>query len=360
MPNNHLIEIATRHSAHLERVKSHEIAKHDKFLVEMADTVRRRLSGRELTDYTRARLDKLLKKIGEDLQDITGKSRGLWREQIIDLAEYEAGFEVRSLSQVVDHNFVTPTRSQISSAVFSTPLSDIGGASQGSMLTPFFQDWERATVRRVQGSIMAGYYRGDTTPQIVRGIIGTKGMNFGDGELAIVKRQLETVVRTSLQHASAQAREATGEANSDIITGVRIVATLDSRTSTQCQALDGQEFARDKGPRPPFHPNCRTTFIFTLDKRFKVLEEGGTRRDRDPETGKVGQTDADETYYSWLKRQPADVQDSIIGPARGKLLRDGGLSSERFAALQLNRNFEPMTLEQMRALEPTAFKRAGV
>ena len=47
-----------------------------------------------------------------------------------------------------------------------------------------------------------------------------------------------------------------------------------------------------------------------------------------------------------------------IGPQRGKLLRDGGLSSEKFGELQLSKSFEPLTLDEMRKLEPEAFKEA--
>ena len=69
---------------------------------------------------------------------------------------------------------------------------------------------------------------------------------------------------------------------------------------------------------------------------------------------------ADMTYFEWLKTQPADFQDAAIGPKRGELLRNGGISAERFSELNLNRNFEPRTLKEMRKLEPLAFKRAGI
>jgi hypothetical protein len=36
------------------------------------------------------------------------------------------------------------------------------------------------------------------------------------------------------------------------------------------------------------------------------------------------------------------------------------LSAERFAELQLGRNFEPLTLDQMKSLDPVAFSRAGM
>ncbi len=41
-----------------------------------------------------------------------------------------------------------------------------------------------------------------------------------------------------------------------------------------------------------------------------------------------------------------------------KLFREGGLSIELFSELQLDRNFSPLTLVQMHALEPLAFEKA--
>ena len=67
-----------------------------------------------------------------------------------------------------------------------------------------------------------------------------------------------------------------------------------------------------------------------------------------------------QTYYSWMKTQPAKVQDSIIGPTRGKLLRNGGISAERFAKLQIGKDFTPLTLKDMRKLDPIAFEKAGL
>lgn len=61
-----------------------------------------------------------------------------------------------------------------------------------------------------------------------------------------------------------------------------------------------------------------------------------------------------------MKGQPANVQDSILGPTRGKLLRDGGLTSKRFAELQLSKNFQPMTLAEIKAIEPIAFEKANI
>ena len=91
-----------------------------------------------------------------------------------------------------------------------------------------------------------------------------------------------------------------------------------------------------------------------LDDGLDFLDKGATR------SSVNGYVDADLTYYQWLKRQPAAFQDLAVGPARGKLLRNGGINSERFSELQLDRNFQPLTLDEMRQLEPQAFARAGL
>lgn len=66
------------------------------------------------------------------------------------------------------------------------------------------------------------------------------------------------------------------------------------------------------------------------------------------------------SYYDWLKAQPKAFQDDAIGPARGKLFRDGGLSSKQFAKMSLDRNFEPLTLDEMKAKRPNVFEEAGL
>lgn len=100
--------------------------------------------------------------------------------------------------------------------------------------------------------------------------------------------------------------------------------------------------------------NCRSTTIPVLDKKFSFLSEGRTR------SGETGPVSADKSYYDWLKNQPKETQLEVLGPTRTKLFRDGGMSAERFRELQFDRNFEPLTLDEMRELEPEAFKRAGI
>jgi len=362
-----LIEQSTRHAVYLERLKSGEANQFASFLKEIDRSIRLRLSGEDLTAFSRTRLNKLLSSVESDLNAIYGNYREVLKGNLIDLAEYESEFEARSLNAVSAGSFeaVIPASTQVVAAVTSAPLS-VRGPDGGKLLEPFIKDWSNNEVKRVSGAIRQGAFEGQTTNQILQKVRGTRANKFNDGILAVSNRNAEAIVRTAVQHASSVARNETWNANSDIIAGVIWNSTLDSRTSTQCRSLDGQVFPIDKGPRPPIHIRCRSTTTPKLDKRFDFLGEDGTRSARTPE-GKVTSVDANETYYSWLKKQPAAFQSDAIGATRAKLLRDGGLTAERFAELNIGRNFEPLTtrngrtpIQQMKDLEPTAFLKAGI
>jgi SPP1 gp7 family putative phage head morphogenesis protein len=100
--------------------------------------------------------------------------------------------------------------------------------------------------------------------------------------------------------------------------------------------------------------NCRSTTIPILSKEFDFLSKGRTR------SAEFGPVSKETSYYDWLKRQSKEDQFDVLGESRGKLFREGGMSAERFRELQFDRNFEPLTLAEMRRLEPQAFERAGL
>lgn len=349
-----LVEATTRNQAFLERLKSGEVGKFAPFLQEIDRGLRDRLTRADITGYERDRINKLLSEVDGMLLAIYGRYSEQLRADLVDIAQYQAGFEARALEEAVtSYAAVVPGVQQVRSAVLTSPLS-VRGPQGGLLLKGFIDDWTRAERQRVTGAIRRGYFEGRTTQQILQEVRGTRARGYKDGLLAVSNRHAATVVRTGIQHAANTARLETWRENEQIVTGYRWVSTLDSRTSEICRSLDGRVFKLDKGPVPPAHPNCRSTTVAELDGRLSAMREGATR------ASEGGQVDANETYYSWLKRQPASVQDAIIGPNRGRLLRDGGLSAERFAELQLDKTFRPMTLDDMRRLEPTAFKRAGI
>jgi SPP1 gp7 family putative phage head morphogenesis protein len=349
-----LTEIATRHQVYLERLKSGEANQFAAFLLEIDRSIRARLSGEDLTEFTRARMERLLAALERDLKKIMDRHYTQLSGNLIDLAQYEAAFESRSLGQiVVGFEPVIPSETQVIAAVTSRPLS-VRGPDGGKLLESFIRDWQSTDIKRVSGAIRQGFFEGKTTSQILQVVRGTRANKYRDGVVAIVNRDADAIVKTAVQHAATQARQMTWERNADSVLGVRWVSTLDGRTTIQCRSLDGRVFPVNAGPRPPLHIRCRSTTVADIDPAFKFLRQGATRSSIN------GQVDANQTYYDWLKTQPAAFQDSAIGTTRATLLRRGGLSAERFAELNIGRNFEPLTLDEMRRLEPIAFERAGI
>ena len=349
-----LTEIITRHQLYLERFKTGEFNKYEPFLKKIAKVIRSELSSNDITEFKRIRLEKLIKSINQDMYLIQNEYVAVLTQSSLELAQHEAVFEAKALNQVVKYDFVIPTDNQLRSAVLTNPLTAKG--ANGKLLFNYIDDTFGQSIDNVTNAIRAGVYEGLTTPQIIRNVIGTRAKNFSDGSLYNLNRSTKMAVHTGLQHVSVQAREETWRRNSDIIKAVQWTSTIDSSTSTICRSLDLQQFPVDSGPRPPAHNFCRSSIIAVLDDRFSILRKDATRSARD-KNGKVISVDADMSYHDWLKKQPDKFQDSIIGPTRGKLLRDGGLSSKRFAELQLNNKFEPITLEEMRKLEPLAFSK---
>lgn len=346
-----LISQTARHAVYLEGRKTAAANEIVELLQDVEERILGRLARVDVTEFSRSRSEKLLTAIRGIMEDAySGNIEQAWRNQIIELGDYEAGFEQRSLSSVtVNYEYTLPTAAQIEAAAFTVPLS-VQGPDKGKLLEPFYRDWTSKQIDRVNGAIRAGIVQGDTTAQIVAGL--------RDIELPINRRDMVAMVQTGLAHASTQARQATWNANSDIVRGVQAIAVLDSRTSAFCRSIDHQIFPINQGPRSPFHVKCRTVMVAVLDERFAILDQDATRRARDADG--LEYVDADLSYYGWLKTQPKPFIDSVIGPTRTKLLLNGGISAERFAELGLNKNWKPMTIAQMRAVEPLAFQKAGL
>lgn len=350
-----LLDQTVRHAVHLERLKSGQAGKYQSFLREIDRLVREVLGGEELTDFQRRKMNALLSDTRNKLEDIHGRFTEGLQADLFALAAYEAGFEAQSIGKVVaDVSFTLPSEAQLIAAVNARPLSL---RSNGKKLKPFIADWSRADVNRVTDTINQGFYEGQTNAQIRRAIRGTVAARFKDGLLGQINRHAEAITRTAVQHVATVARNEVYAANSDIITGYEWVSTLDSRTSQQCRSLDGQTFKPGKGPLPPIHINCRSTTVPVLDDEFDFLGDSRTRASRGADGAKQVK---DQSYYEWLKRQPKSFQVDTIGKARTELLRNGGLTAKEFARLNIDKTFNPLSLDEMRSREPLAFERAGL
>lgn len=352
-----LVSLSTRQQVMLERLKAGNIKGLESFLKDAAKAIRDRLASDELTALARSRAEAQLVAIRNDLQAIYGDAGKQITSDLKDLADYATGAEARALDAVLSGVELTvPSANQVLAAAMSRPLTS---GQSAKMLEPFINDWVTGSIEKVENAIRLGYMQGRTNRELIADVVGTASNKYKDGMIDATYRNAQAVVRTSVQHVAQVARSETWAQNADIITGYEWVSTLDSRTTVQCQSLDGRVFEIGKGPLPPIHINCRSSTAPVIANKFirDTLRKGATRVSNGDTDGPVS---AGTSYYEWLKTQPASFQDEALGVGRAQLFRDGGLSAQRFQELQLGKQFEPLTLDQMKELEPVAFERAGL
>lgn len=128
--------------------------------------------------------------------------------------------------------------------------------------------------------VRIGLMQGETTDQISRRLVGkvqySENRTFlGKGSAIEAKNtQVKTLVRTSVQSVTNAANQAVYQANQHVTKGYRYLATLDSRTSAPCRALDRKVFNYGEGPVPPIHFNCLTedTFVSPIGRVAAVFK----------------------------------------------------------------------------------------
>lgn len=356
--SKYLIDIFTRHQVYLERVKAGIVGSFDPTMQRLDALLRQALmevDAQSIGELSNLRLESLLRQIQVEEEKLLGDYARNLLVKLQDQATYDAQFAYEALDRALLNpgSLVSPAPSIIWANAITQPVQAVG-----QLLQPFINTWSQKNILAVEAVIRNAHAQGFTVQQTVLSIRGTKANGYRDGVLNNVQRNVDIMVRTSLQHVSNAGRQATFEANDDIVEGYRWISTLDNRTTPQCRSLDQQVFEYGKGPTPPIHLGCRSTTVPEMKETAALLGGGLKRAAKGPEGGT--QVPAGQSYYQWLKNQPAAFQDEVLGPTRGKLLRNGGLSAEEFARLNLGRNFEPLTLDEMRKLAPQAFDQANL
>lgn len=295
--------------------------------------------------------------------------RALYQElgdELSDLVEYEAGYQLELFRATIPPQIIaqvdvaTVSAEQVYAGAMARPF-------QGRLLAEWAQSIEADRISRIRDAVRMGYVEQQTVSQIVQRIRGTRARGYSDGIIEIDRRHAEAVVRTAISHTAAFTRNRFLTANSDLIKAVVWTSTLDSRTSEGCRLRDGLKYTPGEhkpiGHKVPWlagpgqlHWNCRSTSV-PVTKSWAEL--GGvdigefnpaTRASMD------GTVPAETTFAEWIKKQSAARQDEILGPTRGKLLREGGLTLDRF----YNERGKYLDLKTLRERDAEAFRKAGL
>ena len=351
--NDAIRDLEIRHQVHLQRLSSGLLSQLIRILDNADAEIVAKLLARGATlegSFTSVRLEKLLEAIREinhEAHVLVGREL---RKELLAVAGYESRYQQQLIQSVlpIRWDFVSPSAELLKAAVTARPF-------QGRLLKEWVSELDEAKFRRLRDAVRFGVVQGETVDQIVRRVRGTRAMRYADGVMQIGRRGAEAMVRTAVAHTTTVGRNELYQANSDLIAGEQWVSTLDTRTCPQCMGLDGQRFEIGKGKQTPAHIGCRCIRV-PVTKSWRDL--GFDIDDQPPATraSMSGQVSATETYGSWLKKQPASVQDEALGPTRGALFRKGGLPVDRFT----NRVGDELTLDQLRRLDEEAFQKAGL
>lgn len=180
--------------------------------------------------------------------------------------------------------------------------------------------------RDILQQVRLGVAGGQTMPEIIKAIAGIAGMTANAA--AIFGSTLTMAVGN-------HARQSLYEDNSDVISGVVWVATLDNRTCLKCAPRDGKRWElKSKKPIghsvpfvvPPLHIRCRCVLVPVV-KAFDELPQSikakipkGTRASLD------GYVPQDLTFEEWIEGKPAEFQKEWFGAGRYELFKAGKIT----------------------------------
>ena len=359
--NQRLYEATVRHQVHLLRFAEGQAKRALELLVAaeaelLGDITTAMAAGRDA-----GRLESLLTSIKQRRAQVYGQLGKDMKEALKGLAEADGKWEEQAVagSVPIQLNMASVPLEQLH-AIVESPIN-------GLTLDRWLDGVQEAEVSKLQQAVSLAMLQGQTIDQLTQRIRGTKANGFTDGILAISTRNAQALARTAVSHVSNQARESVWEANSDIVRALRWTSTLDGRTSTMCQARDGhltpigdsalgsgEVQLVPPGARPPGHFQCRSLMVavldgvaiagdrpFVADERTRAAREADFKRIA-KEEGKtvaqvrsdwadknVGRVPAKTTYQDWLKGQPHEFQDEVLGRGKAELFRKG-VPLERF------------------------------
>ena len=305
-----------------------------------------------------ARLRSILAQLKESLDGWAGDATELTATELQGIAELQSEFVTEQLRKALPEGILRSNINtveispQFAQSVVTTDLTqlnvvtlsdDLFAAVNGAPQTYSLTAAQGATITLPNGQVVSKAFRGiatsqaeqfsqvvrnglltgETTPSIAKRLIGS--LQFGEeaktvGQIAaaggqltqVADNQIIALVRTSINQVANAASQQVYEGNQDITKKYRYIATLDTKTSAICRALDGREFEYGKGPMPPQHFNCRSTTVPVID--YKALDipppPEGKRASMD------GPVPGNETYGQWLAKQPRTTQADALGPGK--------------------------------------------
>lgn len=334
-----LIEVLTQHQAYLYRASSQSVnellkifndesalmlAKLRDLLDELNDSEKAALAAGL---YTTSNLKDIRDLISGWHTSLTSSLPEAFAVSATAMAVYEANYTAKLYGGKIKK----PNGEKLFTAAKKFPL--VGGALVDDLLSKIAE----SARQKVEYAIRDGISSGKTNQEIVQRIRGSKRLNYEDGLLTSTKSDIDRTVRTVRSHVANQTYLDTFKQLG--FEYVKLVATLDGRTSKLCASLDGTVWEiNDPAKRvPPLHPNCRSILV-AVEKEGRLVGERpfvmDERRVKDipkyERSQLIGQLDANITFKDFFKKTDDFFQREWLGPKRYKLYKEGKFDFDKF------------------------------
>ncbi|WP_299231702.1 phage minor head protein [uncultured Halomonas sp.] len=324
-----LLERLVRHQVLLQRLSSGQIKRALPVLRQLAKDLRGRIAAADATEFGMSRMLELERDIRVLVTEGVESLQG--RLELDEIATQEVDFAERLLGASVTVDLAQGVQADMVAAVMTRrQLTLVAGDEIKRLTIPqMFKEFDEAVGRDALSLVRAGVLEGKTQQELARGV----------AELVQTRsrRQAEAVIRTAVNGISGAARNEVYTANSDILEGEKWTSTLDGRTSAVCRARDGVVYSLNSGPRPPAHYNCRSLMRPVIKEEYRIAAVG----DRASMDGPV---DSRVTYGGWLKRQPREFVEDVLGKEKAGLFLAGKVRIDQFVD-DMGRS---LTLDQLR------------
>lgn len=350
--NRRLYDISTRLAVYTEDVKVWQARQFNFVLRDVSEVLKKllgRVKYRTLDGLSKAQLNKLIIELRESQSKIYSAytetlikqlkdfmavdlevNRRAWVTGYIELDDEESDeiisdeaaiqFLIETANNEANPLFgiatITGGSERIWSAITNTPVP-----ANGLYLLPFIKTFTTSAQVGIENIIRKAWANRWTVDETLTALVGNGDTVQGTpSQMHRVSQQATSVIHTATAHVAAIVAAGVTSA---LFGRYAWYSVMDGKTSDICAGRNRKVYRFGQGPLPPAHIRCRshTAPVITASDL------------------------ADETFYTWVARQPLEVQDDVLGTEGGEALRDGRLKAKDLSKYESK---EPLTYEEFR------------
>lgn len=305
------------------------------------------LSDGQLSDYTQAKKQALLRQVTEILNRYYTTAQGELALSTDGLAQIQAAQLTKALSATV----AVDTGAAMPSAALLSRLAD-RALILGGTIADWWGKLSYDANFKLRNAIQQGMAQGENNQQIIARVIGKKGQ---PGIMEMSRRNAAAVVQTAVHTIASDARLKTLEMNADVAPKLVWRSTLDGLTCPVCIALNGLEWTNSQDgvhepighkmpfENPPKHVNCRCG-VFPMTTLLERLAKAGIKVPAATRASDMGPVPTSTTFDDFLRMKTKAQQDEQLGKGRADLWRRGVITLQQL----MNQDGNAMTLAELR------------